>query len=167
MQPSDFLCKTGFLCKARRSRYNRGMSEVADMPDGERPAKVRHVPRITGIEKWRTDKFVEVFRQDCYRISIGLMELGVLLDALAGCRVTPELVPRLWELVPPQLRDQFSTAFHEAASPEFRLPIWVRGFPKLWKNSKRMRGRSTAACALGRSSFAKCWILRGWTPPTF
>ncbi len=107
---------------------------TSDKPAGEHPRKTRHVTRITGIEKWREVKFVELFRRDCYRISVGRMELRSLFDLLAAQeQVAPELVPRFWAVVSPELRDQFASAFREAASLQFRLPIWVRGFPKSWQ----------------------------------
>jgi len=128
-----------------------------DKPDGERARNMRHVTGITGIEKWRADKFVEEFRRDCYRISIGLMELRVLLDVLAGqARVCPELVPRLWRAVPPQLRDQFATAFREAASPQFRLPMWVRGSPKTLEELEADTDARTDCLRAWAIEFCRC-----------
>jgi hypothetical protein len=128
-----------------------------DKPEGELARKMRHVTRITGIEKWRADKFVEMFRRDCYRISVGRMELRVLLDLLAAQeQVSPELVPRLCEVVPPELRDQFASAFREAASPQFRLPIWVRGFPKTWEELETDADVRTGHLRAWAIEFCRC-----------
>ena len=48
-------------------------------------------------------------------------------------RVTPAVIPRLLAHVPAVARAEFATACRAAASPDFRLPPWLRdGQPMTW-----------------------------------
>jgi hypothetical protein len=86
---------------------------------------MHHIGGVNGI-------IVEQFRRQCWYVSSGrLFFPGGILEFLAAHeRVVPEVVRRLWDVVPPDLREQLTSALREAASPELRLPLWLRGFPK-------------------------------------
>jgi len=93
---------------------------------------MHHSDGITVISRWRAANFVRLFRRECsYVVSGRLFFPGGILDLLAAqAGIVPELVPDLWCVVPPELRDPLRSALREAASPEFRLPLWLRGWPK-------------------------------------
>jgi hypothetical protein len=74
---------------------------------------------------------VEHFRRECRRVSAGLANgadlPGRLWHRLAfESKVCPEVVPRLWALVPAGAREGFAAAVGRAASREFHLPFWLR-----------------------------------------
>jgi hypothetical protein len=79
------------------------------------------------------DRLVELFRRECRKVSAGLADAAGLPGRLwyhlgDRPRVRPEVVARLWAHVPAGARDGFAAAVREAASPEFRLPLWIREY---------------------------------------
>ena len=83
------------------------------------------------MQPWQADRLVERFRRECRLVSAGIADEsglpGRLLDLLS-CerRVCPAVIARLWAFVPAGARDGFASAVRQAASPQFRLPLWIR-----------------------------------------
>lgn len=114
------------------------------------------------MQRWQADRLVEKFRRECRRVSAGFADRadvpGRLWDLLAGeDRVCPEVVPRLWALVPAGAREDFAAAVRQAASPQFRLLPWLReGRPMTWaeleadaeSRSGRVRAWAAEFCRL-------------------
>lgn len=80
--------------------------------------------------QWQAERLVEQFRRRCRRVSVGdtVTDLsGWLWETLSWKdSVFPAVIPFLWAVLPPSLRQEFAAVVHRAASPDYRYPLWLR-----------------------------------------
>ena len=107
------------------------------------------------MQRWQNDRLVEMFRRECRKVSAGLADAADLPDRLwyhlaDRTRVRPEVVPRLWAHVPAAARAGFAAAVRQAAAPEFRLPLWIRGRPMTLEELEVDAGGAVGRAGVGR-----------------
>lgn len=98
---------------------------------------------------------VERLRRECRRIAAGKADPSSLVDRLwflfsFAPSVDARAIPRLWAFVPDIARDTLVAALREAASPQFRLPLWIREY-------QPMTLEELEADAEQRSSKVRLW----------